>query len=97
MKVLVQLFKNRDWLEATVASRKKGGSNWKDMHSVDITRCLIDLSISGEDAIVLSHDKVVKLMTGRALTTRSLEELKAEGMTIDEVIEVVKDAKQARS
>ena len=58
---------------------------------------MIDLSIAGEDAIVLSYDKVVKLMIGRALTTRSLRELKAEGMTIDEAIEVVKDAKQARS
>ena len=97
MKVLVQPFKNRDWLEATVNSRKKGGSNWKDMHSVNISRRLIDLSIAGEDAIVLSYDKVVKLMIRRALTTRSLRELKAEGMTIDEAIEVVKDAKQARS
>lgn len=97
MKVLVQLFENRDWLEATVNSRKKGGSYWKDMHFVDISKSLLDLSIVGEDAIILSHDKVVKLMIGRALTTRSLRELKAEGMTIDEAIEVVKYAKQARS
>ena len=97
MKVLVQLFENRDWLEATVNSRKKGGSNWKDTRFVDISKSLLDLSIAGEDAIILSHDKVMKLMTGRALTTRSLRELKAESMTIDEVIEMVKDAKQARS
>ena len=97
MKVLVELFKTGRWLEASVVSGKSGRSIWKDTRIVDISRCLIDLSISGEDAIVLSHDKVIKLMTGRALTTRSLRELKAESMTIDEVIEMVKDAKQARS
>ena len=97
MKVLVELFKTGRWLEASVVSGKSGRSIWKDTRIVDISKSLLDLSIAGEDAIILSHDKVMKLMTGRVLTYRSLEELKAEGMTIDEAIEVVKDAKQARS